>query len=112
MPIVPLAPITPTHVICLGCGQFMRLHIEKYNNGKVSGIVFYCDKCQYGHKPSMIHAPGETVKYVPPPPTPLPAPSEPADVRISPPMSALEKKEAEEKERPEEKPQQATRYGR
>jgi hypothetical protein len=66
MAIVPLAPITPTQLICLGCGCFMRLVIQQYKNGKVSGIVFFCDICKYGHEPSMMHAPGQTVAYVEP----------------------------------------------
>jgi hypothetical protein len=71
--IVPLAPITPTGLICLGCGKQMRLHVEQYKNGKVSRIVFYCDTCKYGHEPSMMHAPGQTVAYQPPAdPQPLP----------------------------------------
>jgi hypothetical protein len=62
---IPLAPIGPALLICLGCGEKMRLVIEKYKNGKVSRLVHYCDQCRYGHEPSMIHAPGQTVKYVP-----------------------------------------------
>jgi hypothetical protein len=66
MPIVPLAPITPTQLLCLGCGGQMRLVVEQYRNKKVSRIVFYCDSCKYGHEPSMQHAPGQTVAYVAP----------------------------------------------
>jgi hypothetical protein len=64
--IVPLAPVTPTSLLCLGCGKLMRLEVDRYKNQKVARIVFYCDTCKYAHEPSMIHAPGQTVKYVPP----------------------------------------------
>jgi len=63
--IVPLAPVTPTGLLCLGCGKNMRRVVHQYQNGKVSKIVFHCDTCKYAHEPSMIHAPGQTVKYVP-----------------------------------------------
>jgi C4-type Zn-finger protein len=65
MTITPLAPITPTSAICMGCSNHMRVVIEKYKNGKLSRVMFYCDNCKYGHEPSMIHAMGQPAKYVP-----------------------------------------------
>jgi len=66
MPIPALAPVGPTTAICLGCGNPMRLEIEKFKNGKVSRLLMYCDTCKYGHEPSMDHVRGTIAKYVPP----------------------------------------------
>lgn len=79
---IPLSPVTPVAAICLGCSKPMRLEVESFKNGKLSRLVMYCDTCKYGHEPSMIHIPGQTVKYVPPQPasggnvaaTPTPGP--------------------------------------
>lgn len=75
----------------------MRREVEKYRkavqNRQIAKIVFYCDVCQYGHEPSMIHASGQTVKYLPPPT------ADPAEVDIQDSKSALE--QAEEKEKQE-----------
>jgi hypothetical protein len=65
MPIPGLAPVSPTSAICLGCGNRMRLEVEKFKNGKVSRLVLYCDTCKYGHEPSMQHVSGTQVKYEP-----------------------------------------------
>lgn len=64
-PAIPLAPIGPTHLLCLGCGNHMRREIDRFANGKLAKIIFYCDSCQYGFEPSMVHASGQNVKYVP-----------------------------------------------
>lgn len=68
---IPLAPIGPTALTCLNCGKDMRREVMQYKNGKVHKIVFYCDPCKYGYEPSMVHAPGQSAKYVAPePPVP------------------------------------------
>src|SRR5208337_247420 len=66
MPIPALAPVGPTSAICLGCGNPMRLEVEKFKNGKVARLMMYCDTCKYGHEPSMDHVRGTVAKYVPP----------------------------------------------
>lgn len=66
MAIPSLAPVGPTDAICLGCGNHMRLVIEKFKNGKVMRLMMYCDTCQYGHEPSMDHVRGQAAKYVAP----------------------------------------------
>lgn len=63
---IPLAPVVPTDAICLGCGNHMRLEIEKFKNGKVSRLMFYCDTCKYGHELSMQHVSGTLAPYVAP----------------------------------------------
>lgn len=68
-----LAPITPTGLICLGCGGQLRMEIEKFKNGKVSNLLAYCDTCKYGFQPSMIHAQGTNAKYIPPAEKPVPS---------------------------------------
>jgi hypothetical protein len=66
MPIPGLAPVAPTSAICLGCGNRMRLEVEKYKNGKVSRLVLFCDTCKYGHEPSMQHLSGTPAPYAAP----------------------------------------------
>lgn len=73
-PMPQFAPYESPQLLCADCGNLMRRVISRHKNGKISGIVYFCDNCKYGHASSMPHHNGQYVKYEPPAPASLPNP--------------------------------------
>lgn len=68
-----LAPLEVLTLCCYECGNKMRLEIERYANGKIQGLTYYCDSCEYSFISSMPHPNGQmSNKYKPPAPAHLP----------------------------------------
>lgn len=58
--------ISPYHIptlACVECGTTLRPVMEKQNNGKITSLTHYCDKCEYGFRISLEPARGESVRY-------------------------------------------------
>jgi len=69
------APLEAPNLLCHGCGNGMRRKIDRFNNGKIQAVTYYCDFCEYGFVSSMPHHNGTMGKYEKPelPKAPIPA---------------------------------------
>jgi predicted RNA-binding Zn-ribbon protein involved in translation (DUF1610 family) len=62
------SPYEAPVLICPSCGNDMRMVVAKHANGKVQGITYFCDTCEYGFASSVVHHNGQMTKYEPPAP--------------------------------------------
>lgn len=60
---VPLNPLKVDSCYCYACGEPMRVVMDRLANGRITGVVYYCDKCKYGVRGSLAHITGESVPW-------------------------------------------------
>lgn len=63
MPIPALNPVVVNTALCHGCSKKMRVVVNKFKNGQIVSVYYFCDTCKYGVNESPSRLNGPPTKY-------------------------------------------------